>query len=61
MFKRMNDKNRLEKVYVRIGKSLWGEMLEVKSGLTMDDCLAFPYGNGAIEGIKCKKVESLDY
>lgn len=58
---KMNDKNRLEKVYVKIGKSLWGEMLEVKSGLTMDDCLAFPYGNGAIEGIKCKKVESLDY
>ncbi len=58
---RMNEKNRLEKVYVRIGKSLWGEMLEVKSGITMDDCLAFPYGNGAIEGIKCKKVESLDY
>ena len=58
---RMNDKNRLEKVYVKIGKSLWGEMLEVKSGLTMDDCLAFPYGNGAMEGIKCKKVDSLDY
>lgn len=58
---RMNEKNRLEKVYVKIGKSLWGEMLEVKSGITMDDCLAFPYGNGAIEGIKCKKVESLDY
>jgi hypothetical protein len=26
----------------------------------MDDCLAFPYGDGAIEGIKCEQVEYLD-
>lgn len=58
---RMNEKNKLEKVYIRIGKSLWGEMIEVKSGLTMDDSLAFPYGNGAIEGIKCKSVDSFEY
>lgn len=58
---KMNKKNELEKVYVKIGKNLWGSMTEVKSGLTMDDYLAFPYGNGEIEGISCKVVDSFNY
>lgn len=56
---RMNEDKKLEKVYVKIGKSLWGEMIEVKSGVTNDDYLAFPYGNGAIEGIQCIESEYL--
>ena len=57
---KMNDDGVLEKVYVRIGKTLWGEMTEIKEGVTIDDYLAFPYGNGAIEGIKCEVGESID-
>ena len=36
-------------------------MTEIKKGVTKKDYLAFPYGNGAIEGIRCEKVEDLDY
>nr|MCR4694788.1 hypothetical protein [Pseudobutyrivibrio sp.] len=58
---RKNDKNKLEKVYFSAGKTLWGSMIEVKDGVSINDYLAFPYGNGAIEGIECKEVESLTY
>ncbi|MCR5415411.1 MAG: efflux RND transporter periplasmic adaptor subunit [Pseudobutyrivibrio sp.] len=59
---RMDESSHLEKVYVKVGKTLWGEMIEIKDGLTMDDYLAFPYGNGAISGIKCEITDSLsDY
>ncbi len=58
---KMNEEGFLQKEYVQLGKTLWGEMTEIKSGVTMDDYLAFPYGNGEIEGIKCETVDSLDY
>ncbi|MBP3728269.1 MAG: HlyD family efflux transporter periplasmic adaptor subunit [Pseudobutyrivibrio sp.] len=51
----------LKKEYVKVGKSLWGSMIEIKKGVSKKDYLAFPYGNGAIEGIKCKKVDNLQY
>ncbi len=57
---RMNDSNRLEKVYVKVGKTVWGYQTQVKSGLSMDDYLAFPYGDGAIEGVQCEQVEYLE-
>lgn len=57
---RMNEAGVLEKVNVKVGKSLWGSMYEIKSGITQEDYLAFPYGNGAIEGIKCETTDSLD-
>ncbi len=57
---RMNESNRLEKVYIKVGKTVWGSETQVKSGITMDDYLAFPYGDGAIEGIQCEQVETLE-
>lgn len=44
--------NRLVKQYVRTGKSLYGYSTEIKSGLTMDDYIAFPYGTDVKEGIR---------
>ena len=58
---KMNSKGKLKKQYVKVGKILWGSMTEVKDGVTMDDYLAFPYGNGEIEGINCNIVDSLEY
>jgi hypothetical protein len=58
---KMGADNTLEKVYVKVGKSLWGSMIEIKNGVTISDYLAFPYGNGAIEGLNCNVVESFDY
>ncbi len=48
--------DRLEKRYVTTGKSLWGSYLEVLSGLTPEDKLAFPYGKNVADGAKA--VES---
>lgn len=57
---RMANDETLEKVYITAGKSLWGEMTEIKSGITIDDYLAFPYGNGEKEGLHCEIVDSID-
>lgn len=41
---------RLEKRTVTTGKSLWGSYTEIRSGLTEDDYVAFPYGKGVKPG-----------
>lgn len=43
---------RLKKQYVSTGRSLYGYSLEVKSGLTIDDYIAFPYGADVKEGVR---------
>lgn len=42
--------NKLEKRYVTTGKSLWGSYTEIRSGLTADDYVAFPYGKNVKPG-----------
>lgn len=42
----------LEKRYVQTGRELWGSFVEVLSGLTEDDYIAFPYGRDVTEGAK---------
>ena len=39
-----DDNGKLKKQSVKTGKSLWGSYVEIKSGLTNDDYIAFPYG-----------------
>ncbi len=46
--------NRLIKQYVQTGRSLYGYSMEIKSGLTMDDYIAFPYGPDVEEGVKVR-------
>lgn len=38
------ENGKLEKRAVKTGKSLWGSYIEILSGITMEDKLAFPYG-----------------
>ena len=45
-----NDQNKLEKQYIATGKTVWGSMVEIRGGLTMDDRIAFPYGKAVKEG-----------
>lgn len=40
----------LEKRIVQVGGSLWGNYTEIRSGLTAEDYLAFPYGKHIVEG-----------
>lgn len=46
--------NRLVKQYVQTGRSLYGYSMEIKSGLTIDDYIAFPYGADVVEGVKVR-------
>jgi hypothetical protein len=41
---------KLEKRYVSTGMSLWGSYTEIRSGLTMEDYVAFPYGTNVKDG-----------
>ncbi len=45
-----NADGRLEKRTVRTGRSLWGSYLEILSGMTTDDRIAFPYGRDVKAG-----------
>ena len=42
----------LRKRYVVSGKSYYGYVTEVVAGLINEDRIAFPYGNGSLEGVK---------
>lgn len=48
---------RLKKQYVKVGKTVSGQYMEIKSGLTEDDYIAFPYGKNLREGVKTKVSE----
>ncbi len=47
----------LQKQYVTTGQVYWGELMEVLDGLSIDDAIAFPYGNGAKEGVRTKYAD----
>lgn len=50
-----DENDRLVKQYVVTGKTLWGQAVEIVSGLTQEDRIAFPYGKAAKEGVKVKE------
>lgn len=41
---------KLEKRFISTGKSVWGSYTEVKGGLSLEDYVAFPYGDGLKDG-----------
>ena len=43
---------KLKKVYVQTGKIIWGDTIEIISGVTLDDYIALPYSKDAEEGVK---------
>ena len=45
----------LEKRYIQVGGSLWGSYTEVRSGLTGEDWLAFPYGKEVHAGAETQE------
>lgn len=52
---------RLERRQVTTGKTLWGMYLQISSGLTVDDSVAFPYGKLAVEGMQTEQVDYPEY
>ncbi len=55
-----DENNRLYKQYVSTGKSLWGSYVEIKSGIVMEDRVAFPYGNTVREGAPTVDADYFD-
>ncbi len=51
---------KLKKQYVKTGKIIWGDTIEIKSGITMEDYIAFPYEKDATEGVKTKQSSMYD-
>lgn len=45
-----DENGRLKKQYVVTGRTVYGSAIEIKSGLSEDDMIAFPYGKNAVEG-----------
>lgn len=41
---------KLKKQYVKTGRSFYGYATEILEGLSLEDAITFPYGDGAIEG-----------
>lgn len=53
-----DENGRLVKQYVETGKLIYGYEVEIKSGLTLDDRIAFPYGKTAKEGLRVTDAAS---
>lgn len=53
--------NKLKKQYVVTGKTIYGSAVEIKSGLTEDDRIAFPYGKNAVEGAAVEESSNMYY
>lgn len=51
-----DENDRLKKQYVETGRTFYGEAVEIKSGLSQEDRIAFPYGKTAKVGIKVKDM-----
>ena len=51
---------RLEKRTVTTGKTVWGSHVEILSGITEDDYLAFPFGKGVKPGAQTEEGDMQD-
>ena len=56
----VDDNGHLKKKYVKTGKTYWGSYIEIKSGLSPNDYIAFPYLKDAVEDKKCVVSDNLD-
>lgn len=55
-----DENSRLVKKYIQTGETLWGYLIEIKSGLTDEDTIAFPYGS-AKEGAETEYSEDASW
>ena len=46
---------KLERRPVKTGKIVYGNLYEIKSGLTAEDYIAFPYSKNELEGTKTEE------
>lgn len=51
---------KLQKTYIKVGNKTSGDSVLVLGGLTMQDYIAFPYLDEAVEGVKTVKKSTDD-
>ena len=51
----------LKKQYVVTGRTVYGSAVEIKSGLTEEDMIAFPYGKDVVEGALTTEENNMYY
>lgn len=56
-----DENGRLKKQYIVTGKTVYGSAIEVKSGITDEDLIAFPYGKDVVEGAKTVEASNMYY
>lgn len=56
-----DENDKLKKQYVVTGKTIYGSAVEIKSGLTEEDRIAFPYGKNAVEGAAVEESSNMYY
>ena len=56
-----DEKGRLKKQTIEAGATMYGYYQEIKSGLTTEDLITFPYGKNVKEGVKTEEVDSPSY
>ena len=56
----MGHDGRLEKRFVQTGKALWGSYMEILSGLSEEDMVAFPYGKNVKPGAVAQEGDMSD-
>ena len=49
----------LKQAYVKTGQDMYGMYTQIRSGLTENDLIAFPYGRAVKEGAQTKEVDTL--
>ena len=53
----VGEDERLEQRSVKTGRNLWGSYVEILSGLTQEESIAFPYGRHTRDGAKVRYAE----
>lgn len=56
-----DENGRLKKQYVVTGRTVYGSAIEIKSGLSEEDMIAFPYGKNAVEGAVVSDASNMYY
>ena len=56
----MGENGRLEKRFVQTGKALWGSYMEILSGISEEDLIAFPYGKNVKPGAIAQEGDMSD-
>ncbi|MCR4672340.1 MAG: HlyD family efflux transporter periplasmic adaptor subunit [Lachnospiraceae bacterium] len=56
-----DDSGKLVRQYIKTGKLIWSSYYEIKSGLTQEDWIAFPYGKTVTEGARVIEKDYPEY